>query len=179
MKKILFVSIIILVNSLSVEAQNKKFTYLQFDVSASLAGNSQKNDSEDYPNQNNKDSFIPDGLGSKVGYGIHYKKWITLGIHSGIDWKWDEKLVIVPVYLNFGLSPKVGENTIITAQAGYGKGFALGRGNLNGEYRKLRIGIGSDDFIIFIETAQYDITLHNQRNINSINLGISVMNFDL
>lgn len=107
------------------------------------------------------------------------KKWITLGIHSGIDWKWEDKFVAVPVYLNFGLSPKVGENTIITAQAGYGKGFALGRGNLNGEYRKLRIGIGSDDFTIFIETAQYDITLHNQKSINSINLGISVVNFDL
>ncbi|WKL46306.1 hypothetical protein Q1W71_15235 [Flavobacterium pectinovorum] len=179
MKRFLFAFIIILAASLSVKAQNKKFTYLQFDISASLAGNNERYESEDYPDQKNKDWFVPDGLGSKIGYGIHYKKWITLGIHSGIDWKWEDKLVAVPVYLNFGLSPKVGENTIITAQAGYGKGFALGRGNLNGEYRKLRIGIGSDDFIIFIETAQYDIILHNQKSINSINLGISVVNFDL
>jgi hypothetical protein len=162
-----------------VQAQNKKFTYIQFDVSASLKGNTERSDSEDYSGDNNKDWFVPDGLGSKIGYGIHYKKWITLGIHSGIDWKWDQKLVAVPVYLNLGLSPKVGENTIITAQAGYGKGFALGRGNLNGKYKKLRLGIGSDDFTIFIEAAQYDITLHNHENINSINLGISVMNFDL
>ena len=32
--------------------------------------------------------FLPDGLGSKFGYGIHYKKWIELGIHSGINWEW-------------------------------------------------------------------------------------------
>ena len=66
-----------------------------------MAGNNERYESEDYPNQNNKDWFIPDGLGLKIGYGIHYKKWITLGIHSGIDWKWEDKLVAVPVYLNF------------------------------------------------------------------------------
>lgn len=178
MKYILAVLAFILLTNCSVLAQDKKFTYIQFDISASLTGNNERSESQYYPDQKNNDWFVPDGLGSKIGYGIHYKKWITLGIHSGIDWKWDDKLVAVPVYLNFGLSPKVGENTRITAQAGYGKGFALGRGNLNGDYRKLRLGIGSDDFIIFIETAQYDIRLNNQKSINSINLGVSVANFD-
>jgi hypothetical protein len=178
MKRILFVFIFVCLTNLTVCSQNKKITYIQFDISASLAGNNERYESEDYPGQKNKDWFVPDGLGSKIGYGVHYKKWITLGLHTGIDWKWEDKLVAVPVYINFGLSPKVGENTRITAQAGYGKGFALGRGNLNGEYRKLRIGIGSDDFIIFIETCQYDIILHDQKSINSINLGISVVNFD-
>lgn len=85
--------------------------------------------------------MVPNGLGSKIGYGVHYRKWLTLGIHSGLDWKWDDKLVAVPVYLNLGLSPKVGPETRIMLQAGYGKGFALGRGNLNGEYKKIKLGI--------------------------------------
>ena len=161
-----------------VQAQNKKITYVQFDVSASLTGNSERYESEDYPDQKNKDWFVPDGLGSKIGYGVHYKKWITLGIHTGIDYKWDQKFVAVPVYLNFGLSPKVGEETRIILQAGYGKGFALGRGNLSGEYKKIRLGIGSDDFTLFVEIAQYEIALHEEKNIGNISFGVSLISFD-
>lgn len=178
MKYFLLAFVFLFFTNSFVQAQNKKFTYIQFDVSASLTGNTERYESEDYPGQKNKDWFVPDGLGTKVGYGVQYKRWITLGIHTGIDWKWDDKLVAVPVYLNLGFHPKVGENTRITAQAGYGKGFAIGRGNLSGEYRKLRLGIGSDDFTIFIETTQYDIKLYNQKSINSINLGVSILSFD-
>ncbi|WP_264535316.1 hypothetical protein [Flavobacterium sp. N1736] len=178
MKKFLFAFIIVLLTKSFVQAQNKKFTYIQFDVAVSIAGNPERNESEDYPGQKNNAFFVPDGLGSKIGYGVQYKKSITLGIHSGIDWKWDEKFVAVPVYLNLGLSPKIGEESRIILQAGYGKGFALGRGNLSGEYKKIRLGIGSDDFTLFAEIAQYEIPLHKEKNIGNISFGVSLISFD-
>ncbi|MCD0470235.1 hypothetical protein [Flavobacterium sp. JAS] len=176
MKLFLFVSTFLFFINSSVQSQNKKFTYLQCDISASITGNPDTNETTNYPDED-RAWIVPDGLGAKIGYGIQYKKWITLGIHSGIDYKWYDKLVAVPVYLNFGLNPKVGAETRIMIQAGYGKGFALGRGDLSGEYRKLRLGIGSDDFIIFIETAQYDFPLHDEKNVGNISLGVTVISF--
>lgn len=78
MKYILAVLAFILLTNCSVLAQDKKFTYIQFDISASLTGNNERSESQYYPDQKNNDWFVPDGLGSKIGYGIHYKKWITL-----------------------------------------------------------------------------------------------------
>jgi hypothetical protein len=34
--------------------------------------------------------------GTKLGYGL-YKKWIGLGIHSGLNWDWSNKLVVAPI----------------------------------------------------------------------------------
>ena len=178
MKYIVFSFALLFFTNLKLYAQERKFTYIQFDVAVSITGNPERYESEEYPDQKNKAFFVPDGLGSKLGYGVHFKKWITLGIHTGIDYKWDQKFVAVPVYLNLGLSPKVGEETRIVLQAGYGKGFALGRGNLSGEYKKIRLGIGSDDFTIFAEIAQYEIALHEEKNIGNISFGVSLISFD-
>lgn len=157
-------------------AQERKFTYIQFEVNASITGNPDYGDAPKY--EGDKQPWLmPDGLGSKLGYGIHYNQWVTLGIHSGLDWKWNEKLVAVPVYLNFGLSPKIAESTRITMQVGYGKSFALGRGNLSGTYKKARIGITGDDRTLFIEIADFGYPLGDYQSIGSLSFGISVISF--
>jgi hypothetical protein len=38
------------------------------------------------PYQQKQSFLIPDGIGSKFGYGVHYKKWIAVGVHSGLNW---------------------------------------------------------------------------------------------
>jgi hypothetical protein len=160
------------------EKETKKdFTYIQFDVTASITGNPDYNDPEEYEGQK-RSWLMPDGVGSKLGYGVHYKEWIMLGIHSGLNWKWNEKLVAVPVYLNLGLSPEVANNTRITLQLGYGKGFALGRGNLSGIYKKGRLGITSDDRTFFIEISDYDFPLYDYKSIGSLSFGVSLVTFD-
>ena len=159
------------------EKTEKDFTYIQFDITASITGNPDYNNSDDY-NGEGRPWLMPDGLGSKLGYGVHYKEWVMLGIHTGLDWKWNEKLVAVPVYLNLGLSPEVANNTRITLQLGYGKGFALGRGNLSGEYKKGRLGITSDDRTFFIEISDYDFPLYDYKSIGSISFGVSLITFD-
>jgi len=162
--------------NLTLYAQDRKFTYVQFDVGISITGNPDYGDSPKY--EGDKQPFLlPDGLGSKLGYGLQYKQWVTLGLHSGLDWKWNEKLVAVPVYLNFGLRPKIAEGTRITMEVGYGKSFALGRGNLSGTYKKARIGLTGDDKTLFIEVADFGFPLYEYKSIGSLSFGISVITF--
>jgi len=158
-------------------SQNDNRTYIQFDVAVPLKGNPDRGEID--PNgKTNKSWFLPDGLSSKIGFGLHYKQRIALGIHSGIDWKWYDKLVIVPVFINLKLSPKIGDNTRLALQLGSGKAIALGRGALTGGYNKISLGVQTaDDLIIFIELNQFKIPFGNLKENESISLGLSLITF--
>lgn len=153
--------------------------FTQFEVAVPIKGNPNRND--DYVNgveNTNKDWFIPDGLSAKIGYGIQEKRWVGLSLHTGIDWKGTEKLVAVLVYANFRISPAVSSESRVTLQVGYGKGFALGRGNLSGAYRKISLGIETDyDLIIFIEVADYKIKFREFNSVGSVSLGLALRTF--
>lgn len=152
-----------------------KTTFFQFDLSFPLKAN--RNKSSD-TNSSNKSWFLPDGLFAKLGYGIQKNRWIGLSLHSGIDWKGNEKMVAIPIYGNLRVSPGFGNGTRITLQAGFGKGFALGRGNLSGNYQKYSIGIETDqDIIIFAEISKYGFKINNDNSINSFSLGLALRTF--
>ena len=168
---------LILFFSLSSLSQNKKFTYFQFDISAAIRGNPDEGVKDQYT-QKKGSWLIPDGVGTKLGYGLHHKQWIALGMHTGINWEWTDKLVVAPVFANFKLSPKVGADTRITLQLGYGKAIALGRGSLMGEYKKASLGVQTgDDVIIFVEVNHYTIPIYKQRYSGNISLGIALVTF--
>lgn len=155
-----------------------KSTFTQFDFSIPLKGNSEQGQ-EDLNGKRNNSWFLPDGLSSSFGYGIHYNKWVSIAIHSGIDWKISQSLFVAPIFANLKLSPKLGmEPTRIVAQVGFGKSFALGRGNLEGIYKKFSLGVQTDeDLLLYIQIAEYGFSLHNQKNIGSLSLGISLITF--
>ena len=168
---------LLLFSVFSVFSQNKKFTYTQFDVTVSIKGNPDR-DLEDPYTKEKGSWLLPDGLGSKFGYGIHYKKWIGLGIHSGINWEWTDKLIVVPVFANFRLSPLLGDDTRIILQLGLGKALALGRGDLMGDYKKISLGIQtSDDLALFVELNHYSFPINYQRDSGNISLGLSLITF--
>lgn len=173
-----FFKIIILFILLNFNAysQSNKFIYTQFDVTIALRGNPDANVVDEYT-QKKGSWFVPDGLGTKLGYGVHYKKWLGLGIHSGINWEWTDKLVVVPVFANFRLSPQVGEESRITLQLGLGKAIALGRGDLMGDYKKISLGLQNDDLLLFIELNHYALPINKQKSSGNISLGISLISF--
>ena len=71
--------------------QIKKNTYIQFEIAMLLRGN--PNQGETFENgTRNTDWFLPDGLSSKMGFGIHKNKSFLLGIHSGIEWMANKKI---------------------------------------------------------------------------------------
>jgi hypothetical protein len=174
---LLRIAVVLLFFTFSAFSQNKKFTYIQFEVAFAIKGNPKAGEIDPYTRE--KESwFLPDGLSSKIGYGVHYKQWIALGVHSGIDWEWTDQLVVVPVFANLKLSPKIGEDARITLQLGLGKGFALGRGDLMGDYKKISLGIQTaDDLILFVEVGHYAIPINHQKESGIISLGLSLVTF--
>jgi hypothetical protein len=180
--KIKFLILILLISAFSY-SQDKNGdedkispTFFQFDLSLPLKSNTNRNNSSD--NNSNNNWFIPDGVGAKFGYGIQKDKWIGVSLHTGIDWKLNEKMVAIPIYGNLRLSPGFNNGTRITLQAGFGKGFALGRGNLSGKYQKISLGVETDaDLIIFVELSEYDFKINNVSAINSVSLGMALRTF--
>lgn len=81
------------------------------------------------------------------------------------------------MFANFKLSPKIGDETRIVLQTGIGKAAALGRGSLSGDYKKISLGLQSEDFLFFIEISQYYFPINNQENSGNISLGLSVIRF--
>lgn len=164
-------------DSEQIEKPKIKRTFLQFDASVPFAVNIHRG--ETYADgSKNTAWFLPNGLSGKFGFGIQQNKWIGVSLHTGIDWKIDEKLVAVPMFGNLRISPGLGNGSRITLQAGLGKGFALGRGNLVGTYQKYSIGIETDeDFILFAEVSGYDFKILNRTSVYSFSLGIALRTF--
>ncbi|MES2410753.1 MAG: hypothetical protein V4535_04845 [Bacteroidota bacterium] len=148
------------------------YTYTKFELSTPLRVNQHHGEVNEYTGEK-EPFFLPDGLSARFGYGTHLHKWLALGINLGIDWKANECLVAVPVFGTIKISPLVGEETRIFIEPGYGKSFALGRGNLSGDFQKISAGIESDDGLgFYIELCQYGFTKDGINKIGSLSLGI-------
>ena len=175
MKKILL--LVSLFVSISMHSQQKNNRFTQFDISAPLKGNSTYGEIDS--NGVRSDYwFLPDGLSLKYGVGIHREKWVSLGVQTGIDWIATQKLVLVPVFANFKLSPKVSEDVRVYVQAGYGKSFGIGRGSLIGDYRKISIGVEDNEGVsLFIQVSDFGIPFININSVTSLSVGLSVFTF--
>lgn len=118
--------------------------------------------------------FLPAGFCVKAGTGFKIRKIISVGIGSGVDTRLDHALVVAPVFGDFTLMPKIDDGLLFYAGFGYGKAFALGRGELSGFYRRIAIGAGDWNGRIFIEASQYGFKIHNLRQVTNISRGIAL-----
>jgi hypothetical protein len=159
------------------KASFKDFTYSQFDLAIPLRGNPDRGEIA-LDGSKNDSWFLFDGVSAKIGYGVHYNSWIGISLNTGIEWKAYTKFVAVPVFGTLRISPKISDETRITLLTGYGKGFALGRGNLQGNYKKIALGIESDEgYCLFLELSEYGIKLNNIDNVGSISFGLAFFLF--
>ncbi|MDI1256984.1 MAG: hypothetical protein PSV16_12880 [Flavobacterium sp.] len=150
----------------------KLLGFTHFELSTPLKFNPERED-EDADNEN-QSWFIPDGLNAKFGYGIHYEEAITLSVHSGIEWEITDKLVVAPVFGNINFSPFISDDAKIGLQFGYGKAFVLGRGHLQGMYKRFALSLeAGDGFGIFAEVVQYRMNYNGNDRITNLNLGVS------
>lgn len=132
------------------------------------------------PDTGEKEPWVlPAGLSGRAGVGFHSDQWIGATINTGIDWKANIALVVVPLFGEFRISPLVGKDLRITASGGYGKSFALGRGGLMGDFKKISLGVESKEANIglYMELCEYGFTLNGIDNVGSFSLGISVLMF--
>lgn len=148
--------------------------FTQADLSIPFVFNSHHGE---YNDDNTLDNnwYLPNGLGAKIGYGIEAFEVLGVSVHTGIDWKLNPKMVVVPVYGNARLNIGLTDDKQVTLQAGYGKGIALGRGSLVGKYFRYSIGygeIGGANF--FAELSAYNFASFPVHNFGSISLGMSI-----
>lgn len=147
--------------------------FIMFDISVPLRGNETYGEIDQ--NGNRSDYwFLPDGIGAKLGYGIHFSEWIGLSVNTGFDVVAQQKLFSVPVYASIVLTPSVSSESSILLQYGFGKSFAIGRGNLSGFYNKFRIGFGDDEILFFADLSLNGFDVRNIQNTGSISLGITI-----
>ena len=175
MKKLLLLVLFFFV--ISAQSQQKNNRYTQFDISTPLKGNSTYGEIDSNGIRSDY-RLLPDGLSLKYGFGIDHKKWVSIGVQIGIDWIATQKLVAVPVFANFKLSPKVSEDVRVYTQVGYGKSFGIGRGSLIGIYRKISLGVENDEGIsLFIQVSDFGIPFVNIESVTSFSIGLSVITF--
>ena len=146
-----------------------------FDISVPFRGNETYGEIDE--NGNRSDYwFLPDGIGAKFGYGIHFSEWIGLSLNTGFDVVAQQKLFSVPIYASIVLTPRINDDVSLLFQYGFGKSFAIGRGNLSGYYNKFRIGVG-DEIIIFADVSLNGFAVRNIENTGSISLGLTIPAF--
>jgi hypothetical protein len=90
--------------------------------------------------------------------------------------KLSEKLIVAPVFSNLRIMPKIGEVTRLGLDIGLGQSFALGRGDLSGTYKRLKLNLEASELQLFIEITSYGFQLHN-RSQGSISVGFSLVSF--
>ena len=91
--------------------------------------------------------------------------------------KISEKLFMSPVFSNIRIMPKIGIESRIGIDIGLGKTFAIGRGNLTGDFKRMKLNFESDDNQFFIEVVSYGIAFNDKGKMGSIAIGIAVINF--
>lgn len=150
--------------------------FSQFTVSFPFRANPEYGQS--YNNANNSNWFLPDGLSAHAGFGGHVYESIGFTANTGVDWQITPKAVIVPVYGSLIVNPSIDEESSILLQAGLGRSFAIGHGDVSGTFQKYRVGYISNYFGIFAEANYYGFPWKGIAQISTINLGICLLNFD-
>jgi nucleotidyltransferase/DNA polymerase involved in DNA repair len=72
--------------------------------------------------------------------------------------------------------PKIAEETRIGIDIGLGHTFALGRGDLSGTFKRIKLNLEADDMQLFIEVVSYGFELNNNSQ-GSLSLGIALVSF--
>ncbi|EKT4552565.1 hypothetical protein ABF176_002192 [Flavobacterium psychrophilum] len=170
------ISLLFLLFNFCAFSQKFDARYTQFEFSMPFKSNGLYGSTNSDGSRNDY-LFIPDGLSAKIGYGIHYEENISFGLHSGIDWKINEKLVVAPIFLNTRLNLEVGQGAI-ALQFGWGKALAIGRGNLSGTYRRFNIGYkNDDDLTLFADLSLYNFAISGYKDFGTISIGINKIIF--
>lgn len=157
----------------TIETKREFPHYLKLDVSTPLRENPYRDEIDPVTGETGY-WYVPDGISARIGIGYNFRDFFTIGATTGIDWKAAHAIVTVPVFAEARLSPLVGDDLRLYLAGGYGRAFAIGRGNLSGEFQMYRLGLGNDEgSYFFVEFAIYGFTIHEMPRYGSISLGIS------
>ncbi|WP_295337342.1 hypothetical protein [Flavobacterium sp.] len=158
--------------------EDDKPFYKKFELSSPLRVNQYAGEIDPYTGEK-EPWFLLDGLSARAGIGSHYDKWIGVGLNIGIDWKANKCLVVAPVFGSLRLSPRVGENTRITSEIGYGRSLSLTGDKLSGYFKKISLGLEDNEsgLGLYIELCQYGFSKITPERIGSFSIGLNYIVF--
>lgn len=158
--------------------EDDKPFYTKFELSSPLRVNQYAGEINPYTGEK-EPWFLLDGLSARAGIGTHYDKWVGVGVNVGIDWKANKGLIVAPVFGSLRLSPKVGEDTRITTEIGYGRSLSLTSDKLSGNFQKISLGLEDDDsgLGLYVELCQYGFSKVTPERIGSFSIGLYYIMF--
>ncbi|AWI24803.1 hypothetical protein HYN49_02245 [Flavobacterium pallidum] len=184
LKKILL-TVLLLLGSVASRAQESmplkpvKKNYFQWELAAPIKQNEAFGEDEEQP------FFRPGGAYLRVGFGRRVVDWMSLGLHTGIEWKSDPGLVSAPVFGNIKIAPKLSQDDEVRpfVSFGYGKVFVLNKDRFSGNF--LRGNLGLDVAVlseneerqkgvlsVFIEISYYHFKPEDFDNLSTFNIGL-------
>lgn len=150
----------------------KSITYLAFGVSLPLRHHF------DGDAQVDNLRFLPDGIHTKFGAGIHLNRWLGSGLYTGTEYRLSEKMLTIPLYSAIRIAPEINEDTRIVVQPAFGYAMAIGHGNMSGYCGKISLGLEALDGIsYFAEFTQYGFSRDDTGKIRSISFGLGLVIF--
>lgn len=160
------------------EKYTGKYIFSQFALSMPFRANPDSGEVMDEETGETESWFLPDGISAYGSFGVHYKYWVGIAVNAGLEGRIQPKLVSVPVYASVLFNPQFNGESGLLIEYGYGRAFALGRGDLSGAYSKFKIGfIADNEYYFYIDFSRTDIQIYEFNFLRSVSLGISIFDF--
>ena len=103
---------------------------------------------------------------------------VFVAVNTGIEWRESHDLTSVPVYGTVISYLHFNEDSGIYLEGGYGGAFGINKSKVWGDYQKYKLGVIIEDrFSIFLDYSIQDYPSQEFNNIQSISLGVSLINF--
>ncbi|WP_181248505.1 outer membrane beta-barrel protein [Flavobacterium magnum] len=167
------------VNAQQEEQPRKNKNYFGFEIAAPIKQNEAYEENEDEP------FFRGAGFYVRAGFGRRLSDWASVGLHSGIEWKFDPDLTAAPVFANLKIAPKLSQDDEVrpTVSFGYGKVFVLNKNHFSGNFLRGNLGLDiaildangsrqSGTLSVFFEISYYHFRPEDFENLSTFNVGL-------
>lgn len=163
-----------------LELKPRKKNYFEVEIAVPIKQNEAFNEDEE------ETFFRAGGAYLRAGFGRRVVDWMSLGLHSGIEWKSDPGLVSAPVFGNVKIAPRLAQDDDYRpfVSFGYGKVYVLNKDRFSGNFLRGNLGLDiavldEDEekeqgmFSIFIEISYYHFKPEDFDNLSTFNLGFA------
>lgn len=156
---------------------NEGHFFTQYALSMAFVGNPNSGEYNEVT-QDNEPIIMMGGLGGYASIGAHYHKWIGVAVNTGLEWRESHDLTSAPVYGTVISYLHFNEDSGIYLEGGYGAVFGINKSKVWGDYQKYKLGVIIQDHVsIFLDYSIQDYPSQEFNNIQSISLGVSLINF--
>lgn len=157
------------------DTETPRLSYAKLDFSFPIKANQYAGEIDPYTGEREY-WFLPDGISARFGYGLKPVDWLGIGANFGIDWKGSKCLVVAPIFGTLRICPKVGNDTRLFVEPGFGRALVIGKNDLAGYFKKISLGFEEPErggIGLYIELCQYGFSKITEEKIGSFCVGLT------